>query len=154
MKVKINSKNFRVRPTSVVTANSYGPGRTMREAGKRMGRQSPPHFRNWPYRGACSAKSQNTSARPDWRVTGKISIGGGKTVPRQLAPAGRAFLRSDRKAAWRLLMPVLEDRAVAPPGDFPDYAAGTRGPRGYSESAGSRTRLKLAGQCEKKGKNS
>jgi hypothetical protein len=28
----------------------------------------------------------------------------------------------------RLLMPVLDVRAAAPPGDFPNYAAGTWGP--------------------------
>ena len=39
------------------------------------------------------------------------------------------FMRSDQvEAAWRLLMPVLDVWAVAPPSDFPNYAAGTWGP--------------------------
>jgi glucose-6-phosphate 1-dehydrogenase len=32
------------------------------------------------------------------------------------------------EVAWRLLMPVLGVWAVAPPSDFPNYAAGTWGP--------------------------
>lgn len=39
------------------------------------------------------------------------------------------FLRADQvEAAWTLLMPVLEVWKVAPPSDFPNYAAGTWGP--------------------------
>jgi glucose-6-phosphate 1-dehydrogenase len=39
------------------------------------------------------------------------------------------FMRADQvEAAWRLLMPVFEVWAVAPPSDFPNYAAGTSGP--------------------------
>ena len=39
------------------------------------------------------------------------------------------FMRADQvEAAWRLLMPVLEVWAEAPPSDFPNYAAGTWGP--------------------------
>lgn len=39
------------------------------------------------------------------------------------------FMRADQvEAAWRLLMPVLQVWAVAPPSDFPNYAAGTWGP--------------------------
>jgi glucose-6-phosphate 1-dehydrogenase len=39
------------------------------------------------------------------------------------------FMRADQvEAAWRLLMPVLEVWKVAPPSDFPNYAAGTWGP--------------------------
>jgi glucose-6-phosphate 1-dehydrogenase len=39
------------------------------------------------------------------------------------------FMRADQvEAAWHLLMPVLEVWAVAPPSDFPNYAAGTWGP--------------------------
>ena len=39
------------------------------------------------------------------------------------------FMRADQiEAAWRLLMPVLEAWAVAPPSGFPNYAAGTWGP--------------------------
>lgn len=39
------------------------------------------------------------------------------------------FMREDQvEAAWRLLMPVLKVWAVAPPSDFPNYAAGTWGP--------------------------
>ena len=39
------------------------------------------------------------------------------------------FMRADQvEAAWRSLMPVLDVWAVAPPSDFPNYAAGTWGP--------------------------
>ena len=39
------------------------------------------------------------------------------------------FMRADQvEAAWRLLMPVLEVWSEFPPGDFPNYAAGTWGP--------------------------
>ncbi len=39
------------------------------------------------------------------------------------------FMRADQvEAAWRVLMPVLEVWKVAPPSDFPNYAAGTWGP--------------------------
>ena len=39
------------------------------------------------------------------------------------------FMRADQvEAAWRLLMPVLDVWAAAPPSDFPNYAAGTWGP--------------------------
>jgi glucose-6-phosphate 1-dehydrogenase len=39
------------------------------------------------------------------------------------------FMRADQvEAAWRVLMPVLEAWKVAPPSDFPNYAAGTWGP--------------------------
>jgi len=39
------------------------------------------------------------------------------------------FMRSDQvEAAWRLLMPVLDVWAAAPPSNFPNYAAGTWGP--------------------------
>jgi len=39
------------------------------------------------------------------------------------------FMRADQvDAAWRLLMPVLDVWKAAPPGDFPNYAAGTWGP--------------------------
>jgi glucose-6-phosphate 1-dehydrogenase len=39
------------------------------------------------------------------------------------------FMRTDQvEAAWGLLMPVLDAWAQAPPGDFPNYAAGTWGP--------------------------
>ena len=39
------------------------------------------------------------------------------------------FMRADQvDAAWRLLMPVLEAWKATPPGDFPNYAAGTWGP--------------------------
>jgi glucose-6-phosphate 1-dehydrogenase len=39
------------------------------------------------------------------------------------------FMRADQvEAAWQLLMPVLDVWAVAPPNDFPNYAAGTWGP--------------------------
>jgi glucose-6-phosphate 1-dehydrogenase len=39
------------------------------------------------------------------------------------------FMRADQvEMAWRLLTPVLDAWAVAPPGDFPNYASGTWGP--------------------------
>jgi glucose-6-phosphate 1-dehydrogenase len=39
------------------------------------------------------------------------------------------FMRADQvEAAWRVLMPVLEVWKATPPGDFPNYAAGTWGP--------------------------
>ncbi len=39
------------------------------------------------------------------------------------------FMRADQvEAAWQLLTPVLEAWAGTPPGDFPNYAAGTWGP--------------------------
>jgi glucose-6-phosphate 1-dehydrogenase len=39
------------------------------------------------------------------------------------------FMRDDQvDAAWRLLMPVLDVWAEAPPSDFPNYASGTWGP--------------------------
>jgi glucose-6-phosphate 1-dehydrogenase len=39
------------------------------------------------------------------------------------------FMRADQvEAAWQLLMPVIDVWAAAPPGDFPNYAAGTWGP--------------------------
>jgi glucose-6-phosphate 1-dehydrogenase len=39
------------------------------------------------------------------------------------------FMRADQvEAAWRLLMPVLDVWAEAPPSDFPNYAAGSWGP--------------------------
>ncbi|MGO9417209.1 MAG: glucose-6-phosphate dehydrogenase [Syntrophobacteraceae bacterium] len=40
------------------------------------------------------------------------------------------FMRVDQvEAAWRFLMPVIEAWAAAPPGDFPNYAAGSWGPQ-------------------------
>jgi hypothetical protein len=39
------------------------------------------------------------------------------------------LMRADQvEAAWRVLIPVLDGCAVAPPSDFPNYAAGTWGP--------------------------
>jgi glucose-6-phosphate 1-dehydrogenase len=39
------------------------------------------------------------------------------------------FMRADQvEAAWQLLMPVLEAWETIPPGDFPNYAAGSWGP--------------------------
>jgi glucose-6-phosphate 1-dehydrogenase len=39
------------------------------------------------------------------------------------------FMRVDQvEAAWQVLMPVLDVWQAAPPGDFPNYAAGTWGP--------------------------
>jgi glucose-6-phosphate 1-dehydrogenase len=39
------------------------------------------------------------------------------------------FMRADQiEAAWALLMPIIEVWSQTPPGDFPNYAAGTWGP--------------------------
>jgi glucose-6-phosphate 1-dehydrogenase len=44
------------------------------------------------------------------------------------------FMRADQvEAAWRLLMPVLDGWATAPPGEFPNYAAGSWGPEAAQE---------------------
>ena len=44
------------------------------------------------------------------------------------------FMRADQvEAAWRLLMPVLEVWANSRPRSFPDYAAGTWGPKAADE---------------------
>lgn len=67
------------------------------------------------------------------------------------------FMRADQvEAAWRLLMPVLDVWAVAPPSDFPNYAAGTWGPEdaqgllahGHSWPLPT----ELAEHCDKKGR--
>ena len=69
------------------------------------------------------------------------------------------FMRADQvEAAWRLLMPVLEVWAVAPPSDFPNYAAGTWGPEDaqglLAQGHSWPLPTELVGQCKKKGKNS
>jgi glucose-6-phosphate 1-dehydrogenase len=70
------------------------------------------------------------------------------------------FMRADQvEAAWRLLMPVLDVWAVAPPGDFPNYAAGTWGPeaaQGLLAQQGHSWALpmELVGRRTKKGKRS
>jgi glucose-6-phosphate 1-dehydrogenase len=69
------------------------------------------------------------------------------------------FMREDQvEAAWRLLMPVLDVWAAAPPSDFPNYAAGTWGPEDAQGLLGQGHSwplpAELAGHCEKKGKNS
>jgi glucose-6-phosphate 1-dehydrogenase len=44
------------------------------------------------------------------------------------------FMRADQvEAAWRLLMPVLDAWAKSDPRDFPNYAAGSWGPRAADE---------------------
>ncbi len=44
------------------------------------------------------------------------------------------FMRADQiEAAWQVLMPVLEAWAESPPRNFPNYAAGTWGPRAADE---------------------
>jgi len=69
------------------------------------------------------------------------------------------FMRADQvEAAWRLLMPVLDVWADAPPSDFPNYAAGTWGPEdaqgllAHGHSWPLPTELVV--KCEKNGKNS
>jgi glucose-6-phosphate 1-dehydrogenase len=69
------------------------------------------------------------------------------------------FMRADQvEAAWRLLMPVLDVWAVAPPSDFPNYAAGTWGPEDTQGllAQGHTWPLptELLRQRKKKGKNS
>ncbi len=68
------------------------------------------------------------------------------------------FMRADQvEAAWRLLMPVLEAWAVAPPSDFPNYAAGTWGPedaQGLLAQGHSWPLPTELARCEKKRKNS
>ena len=69
------------------------------------------------------------------------------------------FMRADQvEAARRLLTPVLDTWTVAPPGDFPNYAASTWGPedtqgllaKGHSWPLPT----ELVGPLRKKGKNS
>jgi glucose-6-phosphate 1-dehydrogenase len=44
------------------------------------------------------------------------------------------FMRSDElEAAWEFATPILEAWSAAPPSDFPNYAAGTWGPRAANE---------------------
>ena len=69
------------------------------------------------------------------------------------------FMRADQvEAAWRLLMPVLEVWAAAPPSDFPNYAAGTWGPEDaqglLAQGHSWPLPTELVGQCKKKGMNS
>jgi len=69
------------------------------------------------------------------------------------------FMRVDQvEAAWRLLMPVFEVWAVAPPSDFPNYAAGTWGPedtqRLLAQGHSWPLPIELVRQRKKKGKNS
>ena len=66
------------------------------------------------------------------------------------------FMRADQvEAAWRWLMPVLEVWAEVPPGDFPNYAAGSWGPE---EAQGLLAQghswplpVELTDPCKKKG---
>lgn len=65
------------------------------------------------------------------------------------------FMRADQvEAAWRLLMPVLEVWAEAPPSSFPNYAAGTWGPEAVQGLLGEGHSwplpTKLLGRCKKK----
>ena len=69
------------------------------------------------------------------------------------------FMRADQvEAAWRLLMPVFEVWAVAPPSDFPNYAAGTWGPENtqalLAQGHSWPLPTELVRQRKKKGKNS
>ena len=44
------------------------------------------------------------------------------------------FMRADQiEAAWHVLMPVLDKWAASPPRDFPNYAAGSCGPKAAEE---------------------
>src|SRR5450631_1974944 len=44
------------------------------------------------------------------------------------------FMRADQiEAAWQVLMPVLDKWAASPPRDFPNYAAGSCGPKAAEE---------------------
>lgn len=67
------------------------------------------------------------------------------------------FMRADQvEAAWRLLMPVLEIWSESPPGDFPNYAAGTWGPEAVqgllAEGHSWPLPTELLGHSKKKGK--
>src|SRR5512146_2392767 len=69
------------------------------------------------------------------------------------------FMRADQvEAAWRLLMPVVEVWAVAPPSDFPNYAAGTWGPEDtqglLAQGHSWPLPTELVRQRKKKGENS
>ncbi len=69
------------------------------------------------------------------------------------------FMRANQvEAAWRLLTPVLEAWAVTPPGDFPNYAAGTWGPENaqglLAQGHSWPLPTELVGLREKKGRNS
>ena len=47
---------------------------------------------------------------------------------------GTLFMRADQvEAAWEALMPVLDAWATSPPDGFPNYPAGTWGPRAAEE---------------------
>jgi len=68
------------------------------------------------------------------------------------------FMRADQvEAAWQLLTPVLKAWAVAPPSDFPNYAAGTWGPEDTQSllTQGHSWPLptELAGQRKRNGKH-
>jgi glucose-6-phosphate 1-dehydrogenase len=57
-------------------------------------------------------------------------------------PGAKRILRADQiEAAWQVLLPVLERWAEASPRDFPNYAAGTWGPKAADEL------LARAGHC-------
>jgi glucose-6-phosphate 1-dehydrogenase len=67
-------------------------------------------------------------------------------------------MRADQvEAAWRLLTPVVEVRALAPPSGFPNYAARTWGPEDaqglVAQGHSWLLPTELAGPCKKKGKN-
>ena len=50
------------------------------------------------------------------------------------------FMRADQvEAAWAVITPVLEAWEAVPPGDFPDYHAGSWGPESAAESSSPRT---------------
>jgi glucose-6-phosphate 1-dehydrogenase len=65
------------------------------------------------------------------------------------------FMRSDQvEAAWRLLMPVIEVWAAAPPSDFPNYDAGTWGPEDaqglLAQGHSWPLPIELTGHCRKR----
>jgi glucose-6-phosphate 1-dehydrogenase len=69
------------------------------------------------------------------------------------------FMRADQvEAAWRLLMPILDVWAVAPPSDFPNYAAGTWGPEDaqglLAQGHSWPLPTELTRLCKKRGKDS
>jgi glucose-6-phosphate 1-dehydrogenase len=66
------------------------------------------------------------------------------------------FMRADQvEAAWQWLMPVLEVWAATPPGDFPNYAAGTWGPEAVqgllAQGHSWPLPTEVEGECKKKG---
>jgi glucose-6-phosphate 1-dehydrogenase len=79
-----------------------------------------------------SMSLQKVNMRFDYKETFEASRGTGYEVLIYNAMIGDAtlFSRSDLvEAAWRIAQPILDTWAATPPTDFPNYEAGTWGPR-------------------------